>query len=76
MEQVYLDAYDWYVKNQQRLAEWIAFTSNGVIAYDREYLNTIAKIDPGRQDFVLARVHEYDGWEPPRFRGVRFRTIL
>ena len=80
MERVYLDAHDWYVKNQQRLAEyrgeWIAFTSNGVIAHDREYLNTIAQIDPGRQDFVLARVHEYDGWAPPRFRGVRFRTIL
>jgi Aspartyl protease len=79
MEQVYLDAHDWYVKNQQKLGkyrgEWIAFTSNGVIAHDREYLNTIAQIEPGRKDFVLARVHEYDAWEPPRFRGVRFRTM-
>ncbi len=79
MEQVYLDAHDWYLKNQQKLVkyrgEWIAFTSNGVVAHDREYLNTIAQIDPERKDFVLARVHEYDGWEPPRFRGVRFRTM-
>lgn len=55
--------------------EWIAFTGNGVIAHDREYLNTIAKIEPGRTDFVLARVHEYDCWEPPKFRGVRFRSM-
>jgi hypothetical protein len=80
MEQVYLDAHNWYVKNQQRLAkyrgEWIAFTSNGVIAHDREYLNTIAQIEPGRKDFVLARVHEYDCWEPPKFRGVRFHPQI
>ncbi|WP_295619581.1 retropepsin-like aspartic protease [Chamaesiphon sp. GL140_3_metabinner_50] len=79
MEQAYIDAHNWYTKNQQKLGayrgEWIAFTSDGVIAHDREYLKTIAQIEPGRKDFVLARVHEYDCWEPPRFRGVRFRTM-
>jgi Aspartyl protease len=79
MEKIYVDAHNWYLENQQNLGiyrgEWIAFTSNGVIAHDREYLNTIAKIEPGRTDFVLARVHEYDCWEPPRFRGVRFRSM-
>jgi Aspartyl protease len=79
MEQKYIDAHNWYVENQQKLGiyrgEWIAFTSNGVIAHDPEYLKTIAKIEPGRADFVLARVHEYDCWEPPKFRGVRFRTM-
>jgi hypothetical protein len=76
MEKIYIDAHNWYLENQQKLdlylGEWIAFTGNGVIAHDREYLNTIAKIEPGRTDFVLARVHEYDCWEPPKFRGVRF----
>jgi Aspartyl protease len=79
MEKTYIDAHNWYLENQQKLdlylGEWIAFTSNGVIAHDREYLNTIAKIEPGRTDFVLARVHEYDCWEPPTFRGVRFRSM-
>jgi hypothetical protein len=79
MEKTYIDAHNWYLGNQQKLdiyrGEWIAFTSNGVIAHDREYLNTIAKIEPGRTDFVLARVHEYDCWEPPKFRGVRFRSM-
>ena len=72
MEKIYIDAHNWYLENQQKLdlyrGEWIAFTSNGVIAHDypeetlreREYLSTIAKIEPGRTDFVLARVHEYD----------------
>jgi hypothetical protein len=79
MEQKYIDAHNWYVDNQQNLGmyrgEWIAFTSSGVIAHDPEYLKTIAKIEPGRTDFALARVHEYDCWEPPKFHGVRFRTM-
>jgi hypothetical protein len=53
MEQKYIDAHNWYVENQQNLGmyrgEWIAFTSNGVIAHDspketlreREYLKTL-----------------------------------
>ncbi len=79
MEQKHIDAHNWYLKNQQNLGiyrgEWIAFTSNGVIAHNREYLKTIAQIEPERTDFVLARVHEYDCWEPPKFRGVRFQTM-
>jgi hypothetical protein len=51
MEKMYIDAHNWYLENQQKLdlyrGEWIAFTSNGVIAHDREYLNTIAQIEPG-----------------------------
>jgi hypothetical protein len=76
MEQKYLDAHNWYIENQQKLGiyrgEWIAFTSNGVIAHHREYLQTIAQIEPERTDFVLARVHEYDCWEPPKFPKIRF----
>lgn len=76
MEKAYLDAHNWYTENQQNLGayrgEWIAFTSDGVIAHDREYLKTIAQIETGKTGFILARVHEYDCWEPPKFRGVRF----
>jgi hypothetical protein len=79
MEQKHIDAHNWYLKNQQNLgiyrSEWIAFTSNSVIAHNREYLKTIPQIEPERTDFVLARVHEYDCWEPPKFRGVRFQTM-
>jgi hypothetical protein len=38
MEKAYLDAHNWYTENQQNLGayrgEWIAFTSDGVIAHD------------------------------------------
>jgi hypothetical protein len=70
---------EWYQAHWQELkeyvGEWIAYSKDGVIAHDRDYLTTIAQVKLDPLEYIIERIYENEFVEPIKFYPVRFRTV-
>lgn len=70
---------EWYTNNKETLKKhkgmWIAFTKNGIISSNKEFLKMIEMADNVTQEYVIMHIHEFDFVEPVRFLPVRFRSV-
>jgi hypothetical protein len=70
---------DWYQDHWQELkeyvGEWIAYSKEGVISHDRDYLKMIARVDLDPLEYIIERIYENEFIEPIKFYPVRFRTV-
>jgi Family of unknown function (DUF5678)/Aspartyl protease len=70
---------DWYTEHWQELkeyvGEWVAYSKDGVISHDRDYLKMIDRVELAPLEYIIERIFENDFVEPIKFYPVRFRTM-
>ena len=70
---------EWYQAHWQELkeyvGEWIAYSKDGVISHDRDYLTMIDRVQLDPLDYIIERIFENEFVEPIKFYPVRFRTV-
>jgi len=70
---------DWYQAHWQELkeyvGEWVAYSKDGVISHDRDYLMMIDRVQLDPLEYVIERIFENEFVEPIKFYPVRFRTV-
>jgi hypothetical protein len=70
---------EWYQKHWQELkeyvGEWIAYSKDGVISHDRDYLKMIDRVELDPLEYIIERIYENEFVEPIKFYPVRFRTV-
>jgi Family of unknown function (DUF5678)/Aspartyl protease len=70
---------DWYTGHWQELkeyvGEWVAYSKDGVISHDRDYLKMIDRVELAPLEYIIERIFENDFVEPIKFYPVRFRTM-
>ena len=79
MNNTYTNPDDWYKDHWQDLkdyvGEYVAFSKDGVIDHDVDYLTMIDRIQLDSKDYIIDRIFENEFVEPAKFYGLRFRTI-
>ena len=75
----YQNPNDWYAGNWQELkeyvGEWVAYSKDGVISHDRDYLKMIGRVELAPLEYIIERIFENDFVEPIKFYPVRFQTM-
>jgi Family of unknown function (DUF5678) len=70
---------EWYREHWQELkeyvGEWIAYSKDGVISHDRDYLKMIDRVKLDPLEYIIERIYENEFVEPIKFYPVRFRTV-
>jgi Family of unknown function (DUF5678)/Aspartyl protease len=70
---------EWYQAHWQELkeyvGEWIAYSKDGVISHDKDYLAMIDRVQLDPLDYIIERIFENEFVEPIKFYPVRFRTV-
>jgi ABC-type microcin C transport system permease subunit YejE len=78
MKQTYQTPNDWYNTNRSQLrkyrGEWIAFTNEGVVAHDKDYLKLAEAIGDISAPYIIDRIFENEFVEPVRLLPIRFST--
>ena len=59
---------EWYQAHWQELkeyvGEWIAYSKDGVISHDRDYLTMIDRVQLDPLDYIIERISENEFIEP------------
>ena len=75
----YQNPNDWYAEHWQELkeyvGEWVAYSKDGVISHDRDYLKMIGRVELAPLEYIIERIFENDFVEPIKFYPVRFQTM-
>ncbi len=70
---------DWYNANRSQLrkyrGEWIAFTNEGVVAHDKDYLKLVKTIDNILDQYTIDRIFENEFVDPVRLLPIRFKNV-
>jgi hypothetical protein len=70
---------EWYQSHWRELkeyiGEWIAYSKDGVISHDRDYLIMISQVKLDPLEYIIERIYENEFVEPIKFYPVRFRTV-
>jgi Family of unknown function (DUF5678) len=70
---------EWYQSHWQELrayvGEWVAYSKDGVISHDRDYLMMIGQVKLDPLEYIIERINENEFIEPIKFYPVRFRTV-
>jgi hypothetical protein len=79
MSDIYRDPEEWYEAHRRELkqyvGEWIAYSKDGVVAHDRDYLTMIAQVHLPPKEFTIEHIFASNFVEPAKFYPVRFRTL-
>ena len=55
---------DWYAGHWQELkeyvGEWVAYSKDGVISHDRDYLKMIGRVELAPLEYIIERIFEND----------------
>ncbi len=66
---------DWYQEHWQELkeyvGEWIAYSKDGVISHDPDYLKMIDRVELDPLEYIIERIYENEFVEPIKFYPVR-----
>ena len=70
---------EWYRSHWQELkeyvGEWVAYSKDGVISHDRDYLTMISQVKLDPLEYIIERIYENEFVESIKFYPVRFRTV-
>ncbi|WP_310414152.1 aspartyl protease family protein [Chamaesiphon sp. OTE_8_metabat_110] len=70
---------EWYRWHWQELkeyvGEWVAYSRDGVISHDRDYLTMMERVKLDPMEYIIERIYENEFVEPIKFYPVRFRTV-
>ncbi len=70
---------EWYRSHWQELkeyvGEWVAYSKDGVVAHDPDYLTMISEVKLDPLEYIIERIYENEFVEPIKFYPVRFRTV-
>jgi hypothetical protein len=79
MKESYQNPEEWYQEHQQELreyvGEWIAYSKDGVVAHDRDYLTMISQVNLSPEEFTIEHIFASNFVEPAKFYPIRFRTL-
>ena len=70
---------EWYQAHWHELkeyvGEWVAYSKDGVISHDKDYLIMLDRVKLDPLDYIIERIYENEFVEPIKLYPVRFRTV-